>query len=109
MFWKVEIITNLVPKYKIMEKQKELPRGTIENKYENKKKEEIKEVLEDMCVIVIGSIMKKEIIEEKKNIPEKFIPTEKALEEKYNKLIFCLGVLAQNLENLDIVTAIEKN
>ena len=92
-----------------MEKQKELPRGTIENKSDNKKKEEIKEVLEDMCVIVIGSIMKKEIIEEKKNIPEKFIPTEKALEEKYNKLIFCLGVLVQNLENLDIVTAIEKN
>ena len=62
-----------------------------------------------MCVRVIGSIMKKEIIEEKKNIPEKFIPTEKALDKKYNKLIFCLGVLAQNLENLDIVTAIEKN
>ena len=62
-----------------------------------------------MCVRVIGSIMKKEIIEEKKNIPEKFIPTEKALDKKDNKLIFCLGVLVQNLENLDIVTAIEKN
>ena len=89
MFWKVEIITNLVPKYKIMEKQKELPRGTIENKSDNKKKEEIKEVLEDS--------------------PEKFIPTEKALDKKDNKLIFYLGVLVQNLENLDIVTAIEKN
>ena len=53
--------------------------------------------------------MKKEIIEEKKNNPDKFIPTEKALKETNNKQIFCLGVLAQSLENVGIVTAIEKN
>ena len=78
----------------------------IKNK-ESNKKEETKEVLEDMCIM--GSIMKEEILEEKKNNPEKFIPTETALKETNNEKIFCLGVLAQNLENLGIVTAIEKN
>ena len=53
--------------------------------------------------------MKKEIIENKKNNPEKFIPIEKALSDKNNKEIFCLGVLAQSLENIGIETAIEKN
>ena len=57
---KKEINKREKQKNKIMEKQKEFRRGTIENKYENKKKEEIKEVFEDMCII--GSIMKKEII-----------------------------------------------
>ena len=91
-------------KNKIFEKQKEFRIKEISNIY---KKEETKEVLEDMCII--GTIMKNEIIEEKKNNPDKFIPTEKALKETNNKQIFCLGVLAQSLENFGIVTAIEKN
>ena len=103
---KKEIIKMEKEKKKILDKQKEFrirnPNTSIFNK-----KEEVKEILEDMCII--GSIMKKEIIEEKKYNPEKFITTKKALSEKNNKQIFCLGVLAQNLENFGIVTAIEKN
>ena len=48
-------------KNKIFEKQKEFRIKEISNIY---KKEETKEVLEDMCII--GTIMKNEIIEEKK-------------------------------------------
>ena len=73
-----------------------------------KKEEKIKEILEDMCVL--GSIIKEEIIEEKKSNPEKFISIEEATkEENKDKGTFCLGLLAQNLENIGITTAIEKN
>ena len=61
-----------------------------------------------MCVL--GSIMKKEIMEEKKNNPEKFISIEDATkEENKNNGTFCLGVLAKSLEDMGIITAIEKN
>ena len=61
-----------------------------------------------MCIL--GSIMKEEIVEEKKNNPEKFISIEEATkEENKNEQTFCLGVLAQNLEDMGITTAIEKN
>ena len=93
-------------KKEIFDKQKDFRINNINN-INNTKKEEVKGVLEDMCIM--GSIMKKEIMDEKKFNPEKFIPTKKALSDKDNKQIFCLGVLAQNLENLGIVTAIEKN
>jgi len=54
--------------------------------------------------------MKEEIIEEKKSNPEKFISIEEATkEENKSEGIFCLGVLAQNLESMGITTAIEKN
>jgi hypothetical protein len=54
--------------------------------------------------------MKEEIIEEKKNNPEKFITIEEATkEENKDSQTFCLGVLAQSLENMGITTAIEKN
>ena len=65
-----------------------------------------KEVLEDMCVL--GSIMKEEIIEETKYNPTKFISIDDAIKEE-NKKTFCLGILAKNLENMGIITAIEKN
>ena len=71
--------------------------------------ENVKEVLEHMCIL--GSIMKKEIIEEKKNQPEKFISIQEATKEenkKKNEGIFCLGILAQALENIGITTAIER-
>ena len=78
--------------------------------FKNKKisNEKVKGVLEDMCIL--GSIMKKEIIEEKKNKPEKFISIKEATKlENKGTDIFCLGVLAQTLENIGITTAIEKN
>jgi hypothetical protein len=62
------------------------------NNNSTNQKENIKEVLEDMCVL--GSIMKKEIMEEKKNNPEKFISIEDAIkEENKNEGVFCLGIL----------------
>ena len=64
------------------------------------------EILEDMCKI--GTIMKKEIIQKKKYQPHKFISISKALSDKNNEQIFCLGILAQNLESMGIETAIEK-
>ena len=61
-----------------------------------------------MCLL--GSIMKEEILEEKRNNPEKFITIEEATkEDNKNRGIFCLGILAQNLEEIGITTAIEKN
>jgi hypothetical protein len=54
--------------------------------------------------------MKEEIPEKKKKNPEKFISIEEAMkEENKDNGKFCLGVLAQNLENLGITTAIEKS
>ena len=61
-----------------------------------------------MCKI--GIITKKEIIREKKNNPEKFIETKDALKlENNDNELFALGLLAKNLENMGIETAIEKN
>jgi hypothetical protein len=70
--------------------------------------ENVKEVLEDMCIL--GSIMKEEIIEEKKKNQEKFISIEEATkEENEENGKFCLGIVAQTLENMGITTAIEKD
>ena len=91
-------------KNKIYEKQKEF---RSKGAFDNYNKENPKVILEDMCII--GTIMKKEILEEKRNNTDKFIPIEEALKEKNDQPIFCLGLLAQNLENLGIITAIEKN
>jgi hypothetical protein len=70
--------------------------------------ENVTKVLEDMCAF--GTIMKEEILEEKKNEPEKFISIEEAIkEENKDEGKFCLGILAQNLEEMGITTAIEKD
>ena len=93
------------------EKRKRQKEEIIKKQTEYKKKkvsdENVKGVLEDMCIL--GSIMKKEIIEEKINQPEKFISIEEATKEKKNDGLFCLGILAQILENIGITTAIERN
>ena len=88
----------------IIEKNIEKNLKTNEQK---KPLEKVKELLEDMCFM--GSAMKKEIIEEKKKNPEKFIPITEAIKEDKKNINFCLGLLAQNLENMGITTAIEKN
>ena len=94
-------------KQEILERQKEYRKAQF-TKIIQKKPEKVEEVLEDMCIL--GSIMKEEIVEEKKNNPEKFISIEEATkEENKNEQTFCLGVLAQNLEDMGITTAIEKN
>ena len=72
------------------------------------KNEQINNVLEDMCIY--GTITKKEIREEKKKYPEKFIETSQALKmENEDEGLFALGLLANNLEQLGIEAVIEKD
>ena len=104
-----------------LEKRNELKKKILKNQYDSRnkansnkssnfeinKKEDIKKqikTIEDMCIL--GDIMKKEIIEEKKKNPEKFVPIEEAV-KKEDKSTFVLGLLAKNLENYGITTAIE--
>ena len=80
---------------------------TLEEIPDKEKNEQINNVLEDMCIY--GTITKQEIKEEKKKHPEKFIETSQALKmENDNQGIFALGLLSNNLEELGIETAIEK-
>ena len=91
---------------KSYERQKELRMSLCAS--QKSKKKIIKETLEDMCII--GTVMKEKIIEEKKQYPDKFVDIKEATkEENKNSGLFCLGLLAQNLENVGITTAIEKN
>ena len=93
-------------KKEVLERQSNTRKNIIQNN--NKSTNNEKELLEDMCVL--GSIMKEEIIQEKKTNPEKFISIEEATKkENEGKGTFCLGILAKNLENMGITTAIEKN
>ena len=78
------------------------------NESEKEINQKINETLEDMCIY--GSIMKKEIQEEKQKNPEKFIETSDALKkEKEDSGLFALGLISQNLEELGMETAIEKD
>ena len=93
-----------------MERQEQLRKNQINHNIKETKnnEEKIKEILEDMCVL--GDIMREEITEEKEKEPEKFITIQEATkEEKINEAEFCLGILAKNLENIGITTAIEKD
>ena len=57
----------------------------------------------------MGTIIKDQIIEEKKTNPEKFISIQDAVKtENKDDSLFIMGLLAQNLENQGITTAIEK-
>ena len=54
-------------------------------------------------------IIKQKMNNEKKKNPERFIEIEEATKkENENNILFCLGLLAQNLEQIGISTAIEK-
>ena len=67
----------------------------------------INQTLENMCIL--GSITKKELREEKEKNPEKFIETSETLKmEDKDRGFFALGLLSQNLEDIGIETAIEK-
>jgi len=48
------------------------------------------------------------ILEEKEKNPEKFIPIKEAIKYDKKDPLFCLGLLAQNLEEQGIMTVIEK-
>ena len=92
-------------KYK---EEKDKENNKEKDEIQTKDKEKIKEFLQDMCIL--GSILKEEIIEEKQSNPEKYISIEEAIkEENKDSGTFCLGILAQNLEDIGITTAIEKD
>ena len=107
------------------EKRKKLKKEILKDQFESRNKKETtpttqydiiriedirkqKKTIEDMCIL--GDINKKEIIEEKEENPEKYIPIEEAVktENKKDSPLFVLGILAKNLENCGITTAIEK-
>ena len=98
-------------KRKMLENQKKLrEKNDSDNEYQTEKEinEKINQTLEDMCIY--GNIIEKEIKEEKKKHPEKFIETSQALQlESEDSGLFSLGLISQNLENIGITTAIEKN
>ena len=100
----------------IKEKEKTENMKLIEEKgkLENIPKEEIEkqvkrtQILEDMSTL--GSIMKKQIIKEKEENPEKFVSTEEIIEKKSeDNQLYTLGVFSKVLENQGTTTAIEKN
>ena len=75
---------------------------------EKKENAKINSTLENMCIL--GDITKKEIFLEKKKNPEKFIETSEALKLKeQDEDLFVLGLLSNNLEEIGIETAIEKD
>ena len=79
-----------------------------EEKKEKEKNIRINQTLEDMCCL--GMIMKKEIEEEKVKNPEKFIEIKEALKkEDDDPGLFALGLLAQNLEDSGVETAIDSS
>ena len=106
-------------KKQILEKQKDDRKNIPDKKVINSKiinesikeratNEKINQLLEDMCIY--GSITKNEIENEKKKNPEKFIETSQALKlEQQDQNLFALGLLSNNLEQLGIKTAIEKD
>ena len=97
-------------KKQMLENQKKLRevKENSEQMTEQQINQKINNVLEDMCAY--GSITKKEIQEEKAKHTEKFIETTEALKmENQDTGMFALGLLSQNLEELGIETAIEKD
>ena len=75
---------------------------------EENNNEKINQFLEDMCIY--GNIMKKEIEENQSESRNKYIKIEDALKmEKEDSNLFCLGLLANNLEGIGIKVLIENN
>jgi hypothetical protein len=97
-------------KKEILDRQNMLRHQQFFNQNYNSVKRDLKvrEVLEDMSSM--GSIMKEEILEDRMKRPERFIPIKEATKENNRDSgLFCLGILAQNLERMGITTEIEKN
>ena len=74
---------------------------------EIKKEVDKTRILEDMSTM--GTIMKEQIIEEKRTNPEKFISEEEIIKNKSDEQTYALGVFSKVLENQGMVTAIEKD
>ena len=65
----------------------------------------IEEILEE--IIMLGKYMKEEILEKQKINHEKFISIDDAIEDRNEEGMLFLGILANKLENIGIITAIE--
>jgi len=105
---------------KLLERQKILRnemgvKSAIEDKSNQQeiKNKKFKQTLEDMCIM--GNIVKNQIIEEKRNTPDKFVSIQEAIQisqkpnpSKDDEAMLCLGILAQTLEDNGILTVIEK-
>jgi len=59
-------------------------------------------------IATLGSILKEEIIKEKKDNPEKFLNIDEIVKDENNEN-FAIGILAKSLEDSGICTVIEKN
>ena len=91
-----ELRNNINPQIQQIKKPEEI---------EKEKNDKLNQILEDMCIY--GNTAKEKIIEEKQKNPEKFIPTNKALEKgKEDPELFALGLIASILEKNEIETAI---
>ena len=100
---KKEILKN---QYELRNKKETKPSSTEFKTIKIEDMQKQKQTIEEMCIL--GDIYKKEIIEEKKTNPEKFVPIEKAVKTENKKDgLFALGLLAKKLENCGITTAIE--
>lgn len=77
---------------------------------EEEKEKKISQIIKDMAIM--GTIVKEQIIEEKKLKPEKFVSIEEVVKpenkDRNDSPLFIIGILAQNLENQGVTTAIEK-
>ena len=79
-------------------------RKNLDKKDQNTK---INETLEDMCIY--GNLLKRQLEEEKKLNPNKFIELNEALNLKEkNEGLFALGLFSANLNTMGIKTEIEK-
>ena len=65
------------------------------------------QLIEDMSII--GTIMKEEILREKKSNPENFYTNEEIINNKKDEQLYALGIFSKILENQGIVSAIKKN
>ena len=66
----------------------------------------IEEILEE--IIWSGKYMKEEILEKQKANPSKFISTDDAVEDRNEEGMLFLGILANHLEKIGIITSIER-
>ena len=66
----------------------------------------IEEILEE--IIWLGKYMKEEILEKQKANPSKFISTDDAVEDRNEEGMLFLGILANHLEKIGIITSIER-
>ena len=79
---------------------------STKNNTKNKHIQNILEIIND--IYTFSTIMKEEIIEEKKQNPKKFISVEEAIKSPNTSSLFAIGVLASYLKSQGVDVVIEK-